>query len=220
MSTVAQVIAKFRRRYPQCGEGRALELFNDVHGELCTRCPLENETFAVALEAGEAEYPLPSKVVSIREAYYERSSDPADWLVLFERSLDEYALRRKGWRTETSVSEPLEYYVSGGVIGFWPLPSLSSVDGYPRVRLYGTSRSLLGLEDTVPPCLLNDNVYVYGMWAKWEAERQDGNLGDLQAYQILAEREIERNVQHVKNVQAESGTEMVPGFAEMFRGVI
>lgn len=228
MSTVQNVVDKFRRRYPTCSSERGIEIFNDVHRELCSRCQLRNLVETVPVTSGVGEYDLAAEVVTIHEAYYERSSDPSTWTSLLERSLDEYVARRRGWRATSASSEPLEYYVTSAVsgnsskaqLGLWPLPSISSSDGYPRVRVYATSVVPLAAEDPVPPQVLNDNVYMYGMFAKWEAERQDGNLSDLQAYQMLAERELERNIQHVKNVQENSTTELIPAFSLEIRRVV
>lgn len=228
MSTVQNVVDRFRRRYPTCAADQAVEIFNDVHRELCSRCQLRNLVETVLLTEGQGEYDLAAEVLTIHEAYYERTSDASTWTSLVERSLDEYVVLRRGWRATTSEAEPAEYYVTSAAsgnsskaqIGLWPVPALSSSDGFPRVRVYATSVLDLEADDPVPPQVLNDNVYLYGMWAKWEAERQDGNLSDLQAYQMLAERELDRNVNHMKNVQENSTTELVPAFMSDFRRVV
>lgn len=213
MALVSEVVSEMRRKYPACDPTRALELFNKVYREFATRSQIRNSTLSITLTASTAEYDLSSAVYMIHEAYYEESSNPSDWTPLKERSLDEYITKRWGWRqTQGSSSKPVEYYTTSAEnsntskarVGFWPVPDTSTSGTYPRVRLYVTTIIDLITSDTVPPQVVNTNLFVYGMYALWAADKVPADLAYNEA---LATREMEKNVQHVKNLQVNLSTE-------------
>ncbi|AIE86989.1 hypothetical protein [Fimbriimonas ginsengisoli] len=229
--TVQNVIDAARERYPEMASAVGLTLFNQVHRELCSRSQLRNKTELITLNAGTQEYDLEAEVVKIHEAYHERSADPGDWLSLVERSTDEYAVMRRNWRALSSTSSPTEYYVTSAVdgngskaqIGFWPNPAIGTdgISGYPRVRLYCTSVIDLSVGDLLPPQILNENVYLFGIFAKFLVRWQQANQNDLALYRSLAEEEMSTNVAHIKDVQSnKEDSSFVPGFVLQIGRVI
>lgn len=210
------VVTEFQRKYPACDSTRALELLNKVHRELATRSQFRNTTVTISLTASTAEYDLSSAVYMIHEAYYEITSDPADWRQLVERSLDEFIVKRFGWRQNTdSTSEPTEYYItsatdsntSKATIGFWPVPDTTTSGGYPRVRLYTTSVVDLIGTDAIPPQCINSNVYLYGMYKLWSFDKAPQ---DYSMNRAVAEDEMDKNVAHIKGLQTHKDTQILP----------
>lgn len=210
--TVQEVITIFQRRYPACEDARALQIFNAVHRELCSRSQIRNYELVLEVAEDVAQYDYDASViVKIHEGYWETGEEPGDRFPLFERSTDEYAVYRRGWRMIPSSSQPTEYYVtsapdgntSKGQIGIWMKPDQTTdgVSGYPRCRFYTTTIVPLETDDNIPPQLLNENVYVYGMWAKWLMEDQDADPRTMTLYRDLAEKEMNSNVTHIKSVQ-------------------
>lgn len=217
-STVAQVLAKFARRFPEVDAATQLTLFLDAHKRLLSRIQVRNDVQYITLAAGTQEYDLTGQVFKIHSAYLQQ--DAQTQVPLIERSTDELDAMRWGWRNPAYTGSPIEYYVSGAdagdsgqnVIGFVPIPATSTSAGFPQVALYCTTYDDLQTTDTVPASLLNDNYYLYEMYAKWTAFAA---LDQTEFWQAKAEAELDLNQEHVQNMQSKGMAGFFPTAAYM-----
>ncbi len=217
-STVAQVILKFQRRYPDCTDARAQELFSDAHRRLLTRVQVRNSSRDISLVAGTHDYALDVAVFYVHSAYYYQSATSG--YELTERSIDELNVMRKNWQIQRPQGNPLEYYLTTmavsdsaqNAIGFVQIPSVTTNAGYPCVRLMTTEYADLSGSETVPSNLLTDNYYVYDMYAKWTAET-DASTSEF--WEAKAEKEIQIERIHVQNMQSMGTSGYFPTSAYM-----
>jgi hypothetical protein len=222
-STVTQVLAKFARRYPDVDAATQLVLFLDAHKRLLSRVQVRNDVQYVSLTAGTQEYDLSGQVFKIHSAYLQQDSQTQ--VPLIERSTDELDAMRWGWRNPAYTGNPIEYYITAAdsgdtgqtTIGFVPIPSTTTSNGYPQVALYCTTYQDLTTTDAVPAGLLNDNYYLYEMYAKWAAFAEPEQADFWQA---KAEAELDLNQEHVQNLQAKGTSGFFPTAAYMPTRVI
>lgn len=180
-STKLQCVNEFREAfYPDCPLDTAKTLFDRAYKLVLKTLRVRGDEIVVSLTSGTREYTIDSNILSIKNAYYQRSSNAGNWVNLTPSSLDMMDALTSGWRIAGYTSEPSSYYTNTAVngntsilkIGFYPIPQTTTSGGYPRVVLYVNDYADLGDSDTVPPMVLTDNVYLYYMAKQW-AERQD-----------------------------------------------
>jgi hypothetical protein len=188
---------------------------------------LRNQAQTISVVAGTQEYAVDPSVFKIHSAYYQSSSGSTP-VPLIERSTDELDVTRWGWRNSSYTGDPIEYYITtaaitagGGdsllssselVIGFLPIPATTSSGGYPVVTLYCTANEDLSGSETVPAILLDDNVYLYRMFEFWCKRILD--FQQAEQWEMLAEKELDRNHEHIQNIQSQgtSGFIMTSAF--------
>jgi len=134
--TVADIINKFRRRFPDCSSASALEYYNDAQKEILFQIPYAKRTRHLNLQAGVQEYPLESEELKIWSVRLVRSALTGDWIDLKATSEDELDLDRPGWRSE-DPGEPRFFYVDsqewGGTIGTFPTSASTTENGFPKL---------------------------------------------------------------------------------------
>lgn len=135
--TVADIVTKFRRRFPDCSAASAIEYYNDAQKEILFQIPYAKRARQLNVQSGVQEYPLEAEELKVWSVRYVRSSSPGDYKELRATSEDELDLDRPGWRSE-DPSEPQYFYIdsqdgSGGTIGTFPTSDTTSANGYPKL---------------------------------------------------------------------------------------
>jgi hypothetical protein len=213
-SLVSDIITRFRVRYGDCSAPQALIHFNDALREITSRAQIRRTSITTALVAGTREYDLDVSVFKVYEAYYETSS--AERFPLIMTSLDELDVREFGWQAQNFQSTPMRMYVSSTpnvntgkqVIGLDPIPAVTTDigSGYPRVSIYENSVVDLLTTDTVPSMFISDRVFILTMFRNYAT---DARQEDLPLWTKVAEDEINRNVAHIRDMQATTNQEIV-----------
>jgi hypothetical protein len=201
-STVDQVVAKFRRGYPDCGATRAGELFADAHREIITRLRLRETIVTINLTDGTPEYDLGDSSLLVMGADYFRSA--TDYTPLNPTSVDHQDYDNPSWRGSLDEGDPLRYYLrnvpstdtSKQVIGFLPIPDTTTATGYPIVKVYCQVEAAITGAETVPPQLLSDDIYTMTMNHKYAREK-DHKKVDF--WEKESEKEFHKNTIHVKD---------------------
>jgi hypothetical protein len=206
-SSVTSIITRAQIRYPELGSSIAQQFFNDAHHFVLEKLQVRNTTSTVSLTANTQQYDLDATISKVHEAYYERSSEPGTWQVLYEKSLDQLIVESKGWRTTGTSNIPYYYYITSATdtdsgkpqIGFYPIPNAGTSGTYPRVKLYVTQYADLTGSETVPSSLLDDKIYVYQICRDWAS----GYDKDLYGWwQERVDEEVQKNIIHVRNMQS------------------
>jgi hypothetical protein len=214
MSNVNQVVAKFRRRYPQCDEARARSIFDDAHREITARTRLREASISVSLTAGQRLYDFTHEALVVLAADY-MSADGATPTPLAETSPDHLEIQNPGWRLSTLSGTPRQYFLQSNAdndgaklqIGFDPIPSSTTSDGYPVVQVHCIREAALSGTETLPPQLLSDEVYLSLMCRDFAREADHEKFGFWKA---LAEEELGRNVRHVRDRLDRLDTRLTP----------
>jgi hypothetical protein len=178
--TVRQVI-DVATEHEEMDAARALQLFNEAHLYILTQVRLvPDTTLQVGLTQGTQEYALPDNVCKIWDAAYYTSA--SDWTPLKATNVDSlFEDSGPNWQLQAS-GQPWGFYERGGMIGFAPVPSVSTVSGYPNVTLFYTPATGLGLDDTLPTNISSIYPWVYRM-CELMALGGSGPFGEKQAKQ-------------------------------------
>lgn len=211
-STATEVIAKFRRTYPNCSTTDASSLLQDALYNIYTLLQLRNTEIQVSLTAGTREYDLDVNAANILSARYEVNANSTTWTRLDGTSTDELDMQEPNWRGYSTNSTPTRYYVTSAVnsdsaknvIGFLPVPDTTTSASYPRVTLVITQYASLTSSETMPSNLLSDDVLVYYMCHKWAIRvNDDQSIGKWQA---LFDVELGRNQAHITRMSGNEDT--------------
>lgn len=204
-STVTQVIDKFQRHYPECGDTRAGEVFADAHREINLRLRLRETVVSVNLTDGTQEYDLAATNQLIMSVVYYESA--TSYWVLDATTIDHLDTLDPGWRlriTSDDEGDPTQFYLrqvvdtdtSKQVIGFIPIPDTTTSAGYPIVKVYCHQEGTITASETLPASLLSDQIYIYKMCSIYAPEHSPEKTGFWTA---LYEEEYQRNLIHIKN---------------------
>lgn len=202
-STATEVIAKFRRTYPNCSTTDASGLLQDALYNIYTLLQLRNTEIQVSLTAGTREYDLDVNAANILSARYEVNATSTTWSRLEATNTDELDAHEPNWRGYSVNSVPTRYYVTSAVnsdsakqvIGFLPRPDTTTTNSYPRVTLVITQYAALTGSEPMPSNLLSDDVIVYYMCHKWAVRINDDQA--IGKWQALFDIEIGRNQAHI-----------------------
>lgn len=216
--TVKEILGRYRLMEPTCTAQQAQEVFDFVHKEILKRTQARNSTVAITLTANTREYDFNADTTMVHEAYYQRTSDPASWIKMEPTSTDHMNVYEGSWRSVPEQGEPYRFYITSAIsgdsakpqIGFVPIPATSSNPTYPRVVCYVTSYADLRDTDVIPTNLLNENVYLMGMSFYYG---QRAGMPDLDIRYSNYMRELDRNVDHVKNLQTDLNTSWSPSYS-------
>lgn len=214
-STVTQVIAKFRRTYPDCGDTRAGELFADTHREILVRLRLRETVVSISLTDGTREYDLGDTTLLVNSVVFVNSATEDDFYPLDAMSVDHLDYEDPRWRGRIAEDSPTLYYLrnvtssdtSKQVIGFDPIPDTTTSAGYPIVKVYCQQEGTITTSETVPPQLLSDQIYIYKMAQMYAAEKDQKKY---QFFSALYEEEFQRNLVHIKNRIERLDTQFLP----------
>lgn len=214
-STVTQVVAKFRRTYPDCGDTRAGELFADTHREILVRLRLRETVVSISLTDGTREYDLGDTTLLVNSAVFVNSATDGDYIVLDPTSIDHLDYDDPTWRARLDENSPSTYYIrnvtssdtSKQVIGFDPIPDTTTSGGYPIVKVYCQQEATITTSETVPPQLLSDQIYIYKMAQMYSAEK---DRKQYPFWNALYEEEYQRNLVHIKNRIERLETQFIP----------
>ena len=232
-ATKEYIIQRFLQVYQQCSYDVAQTLFDDGNKEIVTRVQLRNTSLDIPIVAGQLEYTYDptGAVVMVHEAYYLPTADQTSWQVLYEVSNDELAQIRRGWRSSYTSGTPLEYYISStpanpnntggqGTVGLWPPPYSTTIgsppNNYPKVRLFVCNTAPMALTDATPVQLLNASVYLFYMALRFAELFKPEDVGrwylpgDKETSYF--EREMQKNVALVKDLQDQTTTIFQPGW--------
>lgn len=179
MATVADVFEQVKENVPAFyptgsdvgatpeTEGKALQILNAAQADLIRMADLyDEEALVLTLTAGVGRYARPSDLARVNAASYQQAAGSS--YPLRETSLDRLDTDHRGWRDFPLNSQPYQYYTSGESIGLYPVPSQTSVGGYPRVVLYGvTKRSFSSLTDELPAFVDRIDAWVWATCVHW-----------------------------------------------------
>lgn len=202
MSLVSAVIDRVQDRFPDLDDTRGLVLALEAHREILTRCQLRNKAVDISLTAGTREYNWDETDLKVWETIYFASSTD-EGTIIQPTSTDELDIYIPGWRGMTTRGTPRYTYFTSAtdtntakqMVGFHDIPD-TTTSTYPIARFYCTSYAALTTSDVTPPQLISDQVYFDRMCYLW---CKDFHRDEVQFWDQMSEREIERNVQHVNN---------------------
>lgn len=233
-NTKQGIVSQFLQTYTKCSLNRAYQLFDEVNKIIATRIQVRNGSIQVSVTAGQLEYPWDPNgyVTMVHEAYWAPSPNQTAWQVLYEVSTDELAQIRRGWRSGGTSGIPLEYYIgsavsntnsTGGqsVLGLWPPPIQSTAgaapNNYPSVIVYVCTTAPMVLTDTVPKQLLDNDIYLFGMFEKYARRYQPDEVQrwvNPLTRMSLFEEALQKNVVLVKDIQDQGQSFFQPDWLE------
>lgn len=217
-STVLKVIGEFRRRYPNCDQPRAKDLFFQAHREILLETRCREETISVSLTDGTRLYDLSSTALLVLGADY-MTSATANPKPLQETHLDDLDEDSRGHRARLTEGTPSRYFLrhpsdsdtSELQIGFDPIPDTTTSSGYPIVRVYAIKEADLTNFETVPPMLKSDEVYLSVMCRDYALE------ADHQKYPFwheVAKAHLAENVRFVRDRLDRLDTRLRPDYKQ------
>ncbi len=205
-STATQVIAKFRRTYPNCSATDAAELLTDVIKEMYSRLPIRNTSVNLNVTDGTQQYDLNAEFTKVHQVIYKPNANEENWVRLEATNTDKLDLTEPRWRADLAEGTPTHYYITSAVssdsaknqIGFLPIPDTTTSAGYPIVTIFGTVNAALTSSETMPDNLLNDNVIVFGMCYYWCLRIK--NLPDIQLWENRYQNELTKTEVHLRGL--------------------
>ncbi len=169
MPTVQDCINGLQVTYSTVTAAQALDYFNHVHREIVSLSQIQQGSEDVLLVAGQREYAIDAtnKIVSLRDADFVES--PTVSKPLKVASTDWLDQHEPVWRTSPRAGIPELCYVetvepNGETkLGLYPVPTQSSVGGYPKAVLFGAKFKALIATDQVPASVPSIRVHIEGM---------------------------------------------------------
>jgi len=140
-TTVQNVVDQARIGYPSIPDvgapSTAVNLANEVHNDILTRCGIQTDTETITLTSGTKEYSLPVTARFATSVTYVRSASAEDVVKLLSRSQEEFENESPAYKYSDS-GEPTSYYITHGSdgtvsIGLDPTPDTTTSGGYPKV---------------------------------------------------------------------------------------
>lgn len=186
------------------------EYANRVHRELLTHVPLRVTTRDIAFTTAQ-EYALQDSEMRVWsvELYTSATSHTA----LLETSVEYLNSQERQWRSKPASNVTNRFYVwsntTGRVIGLVPAPASAASGGYPLIRLYVSTADTLTLQSEIVAGLLNDDLYTYGMAARF-AEDEHRDQADYWLAKYWEAIDREREFYFGKNVQDRQ--QIIPGW--------
>ena len=185
--TVASVILRGQQFYPDLTSTIALGFLDDLHQELCARIPLQPDTTeTISLTAGTAVYTPATQPLRVFDAQYFTASGVCE--SIFPTSTEQLDKMDQGWRAQAANTSnvPECYYQQGNVIGFYPVPPVSTSGGYPNITLYlATQPAALGSGDSLPALVYSMDPYLYGMLHRFSLQQ---HRSDAAMWSEMAEK--------------------------------
>lgn len=178
--TVQECVNAAKVGYPSLPDigapSTAVDIFNEVHNDILSRCGIQTGTETITLAAGTKEYDLQVTARFACTAVYVRSATDGDGTKLQSMSQEEFESRSGDYKFQASGT-PTHYYIShksdGTVqIGFHPTPDTSSSGGYPNVTLRVGRGATLTAAGNLPLGVKNHTAWVKGVQCIW-AERRN-----------------------------------------------
>lgn len=212
MATLVSAIAtRVQRIFPDFSDTTLhAEYANKVHREVVFQVPLRVTTRDIAFTTAQ-EYALQDTEVRIWSV--ELYTSATSHRPLTETSVEYLNIRQRGWRSRPTSNTTSMYYVwsntTGRVIGLVPAPASAASGGYPLVRLYVSQADVLTTASNIPAGLLTDDLYTYGMAARYaEDEHRDQMDLWLGRYYDALEREY----QFCVGKAAQDKPQIIPGW--------
>jgi len=165
--TVQQVI-QIANEHEDMDPARGLQLLNEAHLQILSQIHLVPDVQVdITLVAGQMEYALPDACIAIWDASYWVSATSHQ--VLKSNNVDKiYNDQGPNWGLQASGT-PQNFYERGGKIGLVPPPAIATSGGYPKVTLYYTAFTALGLGDSLPTTISSVYPWVYHMLVRQAA---------------------------------------------------
>lgn len=206
-TTATNVIAKFRRTFPDCSTTDAALLLDDVLKGIYSRLPARNTSVDISLTDGTQEYDYNVDITRTQSVLFKETSDPSTWVRLEATNVDELNLKNPSWRSDDTEGSPTKYYVTSAVssdtakpvIGFLPIPDTTTSGGYPKVTAFVTQWASLTSSETMPSNFIDDHVIVFGMCYYW-AIRSGRDVNEIGKWNKLYENELGRTEVHMRNL--------------------
>lgn len=169
-SLASAVLGRAQRLVPDLADTVAgYEYLNKVHRQLIIELPLRVTSRDVSVTANTSEYALTDAELRVWSAEWVLNANTR--YDLRENEVTWLNLNRRGWRDAPAQSRPNEYYIwsntTGRVVGLYPTPSVTTAAGYPVLRIHVSEGQTLTSGDTVLAALQSEDVYVYGMAARY-----------------------------------------------------
>lgn len=194
--TVSSVIAHACRLQPDVGNPAvnaantyALTLFQTAHNEIMSISQLPSDTtHQITWIANTASYAIPAYIKKIWdvEVFTEAGSAPYR---LNQRDKDWLDVYRATWRGQPGASTPTDCALDGANLLVYPMPSQSSVGGYPYAQLWTLDGVVLATGDALPSQVQDDLPWVYLMLYRHAVGRRKDLI---KLYKELSDEQRER----------------------------
>lgn len=182
MATVASVITRMQRKFPDIDGATALEYLNLTHQELCVRIPLSIQSESISLTAGTFSYAIHDDDVKVWHVEYMRSA--TDIHRLEASHWETWNQEQPQWRMNAQA-EPTRYAIhrdsTDQAIYLWSPPNLTTSGGYPVIRLWVTRYVALTSNGDLPPGLVNSEVYAFGAMMRYAFDHDHASYGECKA---------------------------------------
>lgn len=209
---VSAIVTRTQRIFPAFVDTTShAEYANLVHRDILTRLPLRVSTRDIAYTAAQ-EYALQD--TELRVWSVELYASATSHRPLIETSIEELNIKNRNWRSTPTSNTGNRFYVwsntTGRVIGVVPAPSSAASGGYPLLRLYVSVAAVLTTSSEIVAGLENDDLYTYGMAARYALdEKRDQYEFWNDRYELAMEKEMAHYFGY--NVNA-PGPMIIPGW--------
>jgi hypothetical protein len=194
---VQDTIDKIRKRWPDYTEAEILEELASAFTEMLKDVRLVHETLTLAsIVSGTSPYAI-AGVIKIWTARWEPSSDSSGWIPLLATSIKVLERDTPDFRVPPSQSgsTPTHYYIDTPItgtgaksLGLWPIPTVASSSGYPRVRLEVTKPWTVSKTGYWPETLDTDSALVAAVCE--ERSAQLGKTEDERYWSDKKDKEV------------------------------
>jgi hypothetical protein len=184
-----QVINLARRHFVTFDEQEALTYLQAVHNKILRLVRVKvDENVDLNMVAGTPNYAISSEIMRIWSvtAY----DDVGMYRALRPKSVDELDYTYPVWKSLNS-GQPIWYDERAGEMIFYPTPNVTTVAGYPIIRLRVQKTDTLTMSTTLPTMVDEYDAWIYGLCRKYATEKEKDQLPFFEQKYKQALRDLE-----------------------------
>jgi len=202
---VTTIIQNAQTHFCDLNSTNALSYLNDINSQLQQYIRLNPESeIQIGLTANVGTYAFPSDVFLIKEPNYAENLDSQSPTKLWFTNTDFLDANFPSWRWTAEPGTPVYCYVDSTNIGFWPIPSITTVgvgtQAVPVVNLYVTqiNSAPFTLSSFIPSIIPSQQIFTYGICKLWAAAYHPDKVA---FFTSLYETEYNRLFEFVNNIE-------------------
>ena len=200
-----QIVSIFKRKNNDVSAAAALVYAGDIYKEVIAELAIKTDEKDISQTVNIDRYSIGSDVMRVLYVYHYQTA--SDFIRLRETSLDQLDYDDDRWHKTLTTGRPLKYAIefvddtaksAVAQMVVRPIPSVSTVGGYPEFRLgYCNNETPIGAT-LWPPSLLSPRVIVEGM--NWLFAKDYKAVEAQVAAEAIYRHEIDRNRHHLKRL--------------------
>lgn len=208
---VSTIVTRVQRIFPDFVDTTShAEYANLVHRDVLTRIPLRVTTRDIAYTTAQ-EYAIQDTEVRVWSV--ELYTTATSHRPLIETSVEHLNATQRNWRSAPTTNQATRFYIwsntTGRVIGIVPAPASAASGGYPLLRLYVSAADVLTTSSSIVAGLENDDLYTYGMAARYAL---DEHRDQYDFWQEKYEMAMQKEMGHYFGFNVNAPTGIVPGW--------